>query len=343
MDIVTLALAKKYTKDTAIQFGAVKGAPCKVVGSSVNEDGDTVLELSWENDEGEKRRSFVVIRKGTDGISIKSVEVDEENHLIIEYSNGDKLDAGYIEATDKLSEDLIATVSIGTVTPGKKYEKGTTLETIIKDILIKTENPVGNISLVPSTSIYDIVNDEVNEITIHTTLTRKTYDISKLQFYVGSTLLKEVTTGISKGGSFECSYKPETPIKATTTFKIVVTDTEGNTGGSSTTINFVANSYYGIVESIVGEPTEAIIKTLNKNLKTTKGFVYKNIYCDYNKIVYAYPTTLGALSYIKDKVNNFTYYPGSFTRTTINVDGIPYYVYTQNDASAAENVELTFE
>lgn len=341
MDIVTLALAKKFTKDTAIQFGAVKGAPCKVVGSSENEDGDTVLELAWENDEGEKRRTFVVIKRGTDGISIKSVEVDEENHLIIEYSNGDKFDAGYIEATDKLSEDLIATVSIGTVTPGKKYEKGTTLETIIRDMLIKTENPVGNISLVPSTSIYDIVNDEVKEITIHTTLTRKTYDIAKLEFYVGSTLLKEVTTGIEKGGSFECTYKPETPIKATTTFKIVVTDTEGNTGGSSTTINFVANSYYGIIDPTVGSPTESMVKALLKNLKLSKGFVYKNIVADFNKVVYAYPTSFGALSSIKDVPNNINY-TNSFSRTTINIDGIPYYVYTQTDPSAADGVELTF-
>lgn len=30
ISVVTLALAKKYTKDTAAGMGAVKGAPCKI-------------------------------------------------------------------------------------------------------------------------------------------------------------------------------------------------------------------------------------------------------------------------------------------------------------------------
>lgn len=44
MDVITLALAKKFTKDTASQFGAVKGAPCKI---SKVEDKEDTTEITF--------------------------------------------------------------------------------------------------------------------------------------------------------------------------------------------------------------------------------------------------------------------------------------------------------
>ena len=76
----------------------------------------------------------------------------------------------------------------------------------------------------------------------------------------------------------------------------------------------------------MGDPTEAEIKTLNKTLKASKGYVYNNIVCDFNKIVYAYPQSMGALTSIKDVVNNFNY-TDSFTRTSVKVDNINYYLH----------------
>jgi len=65
MDVVTLALARKYTKDTASQFGAVIGAPCKVKSVQKNA-GISTITLEWKNDEGvTKETSFYV----NDGIS----------------------------------------------------------------------------------------------------------------------------------------------------------------------------------------------------------------------------------------------------------------------------------
>lgn len=342
MDVVTLALAKKFTEETAISFGAVKGAPCRVSRIEESEDGNSIITFEWVNDSGERRESTMTVKKGADGLSIKSLTVNEENHLIIVYSDDTEVDAGFIDPTDKLTSDLIATVSIGTVTEGKKYVKGTTLESILRDMLIKTEKPTIGISISPSKTIYDIVTETLPEVTISANAVKKTYDIKKIEFFVGNTLINTIEEGVTAGGKFDYFYRPATPIKETTTFKVVVTDVEMNTGTSSVTVNFAANSYYGFVEPTVGEPTEAMIKALNKNLKLSKNYVYKNIVCDYNKVVYAYPQSFGALSMISDEVHHFEY-TNSFSRTSLKVDGIDYYCYTQTDPSAASGLELTFK
>lgn len=66
LSAVTYALAKKYTDETAIEFGGLKGAPCQV--KSVQKDnGRTTITLEWKNSEGETRESYIYI---DDGVSI---------------------------------------------------------------------------------------------------------------------------------------------------------------------------------------------------------------------------------------------------------------------------------
>ena len=65
---VTYALAiknaKKYTDETAIAFGGLKGAPCQVK-SIEKKDGQNIVTLLWENNEGETRESQIIIDDGT--------------------------------------------------------------------------------------------------------------------------------------------------------------------------------------------------------------------------------------------------------------------------------------
>lgn len=114
------------------------------------------------------------------------------------------------------------------------------------------------------------------------------------------------------------------------------------TAAASKTITFISQSYYGLVDAETGEPTEALVKTLNKTLKNTKRYVYSGITTDWAKICYAYPAELGKLTSIMDKVNNFNY-TTSFQLNTKTIDGISYYVYTLIEPTGADNVELTFE
>lgn len=61
---VAYALSKKYTDDTAAQFGGLKGAPCKVK-SVIKSDGVSIITLEWKNDAGETQTSEVRVNDGT--------------------------------------------------------------------------------------------------------------------------------------------------------------------------------------------------------------------------------------------------------------------------------------
>lgn len=64
LSAVTYALSKKYTNETAIQFGGLKGAPCKIK-SVTKKDGQNIIVFEWKNDEGETRESTLTVDDGT--------------------------------------------------------------------------------------------------------------------------------------------------------------------------------------------------------------------------------------------------------------------------------------
>lgn len=57
-------LSKKYTDETAIQFGGLKGAPCKVK-SVVKQHGQNIITLEWKNDAGDTRETQFTVDDGT--------------------------------------------------------------------------------------------------------------------------------------------------------------------------------------------------------------------------------------------------------------------------------------
>ncbi|MBR1554484.1 MAG: hypothetical protein IJ644_03700, partial [Oscillospiraceae bacterium] len=64
MDLVTLALAKKFTKDTADALGAVQGAPC-TIKSIVHRDGVNIVTFRWTGTSGEERETVMMVNDGT--------------------------------------------------------------------------------------------------------------------------------------------------------------------------------------------------------------------------------------------------------------------------------------
>ena len=64
MDIVSYVLSRKYTEETAAQFGAIKGANCQIK-SIVHQDGQNLVTFLWKNDEGDTRESVMVVNDGT--------------------------------------------------------------------------------------------------------------------------------------------------------------------------------------------------------------------------------------------------------------------------------------
>ena len=337
MDIITYALSRKYTEATADALGAVKGAPCRIE-SITKVDGTNVVKFKWIGDSGAVNYSIMTV---ADGTSVKSAVINENNELVIEYSDGTITNCGKIESKAELQEPLTATVEIGTVTNGKTYAKGTPLEQILRDMLIKYTPPAIILSATPSTKLYDIVTDSISTILLKAAVTKKTQDVKKVSFYAGSTVINEVTTGVASGGNFQYQYTPDTPINTDITFKATATDGK-QTSTSTFAIKFVAKSYYGICDADVSDPNETTIKSGTDNLKDTRNLTYSNITTNWGKVFYAYPKSFGALTYIKDEINNINYFD-SFQRSETTVDGIAYYCYTLIDPTAAENNQIVFK
>ena len=226
---------------------------------------------------------------------------------------------------------------------GVNHPVGTSLEDIIIAIiefLQPYEKPTVTLSLNPSTTLYDVVTQTLPTIKMTANVTKKTEDVKQIDFLVNDVVKQSVTTGVANGGSFSYAFTPPADTNTNTTFKVVVKDIKDGEGASTKVVKFVANSYYGIVDDGVN-PNEALVKNMNKVLKDVKGHKYAGITTDYGKVCYAYPSSFGALTSIKDLVNNINY-TASFNQTTMTIDGIEYFMYLQIDPSAANNVEITF-
>ena len=64
LNITTYALSKKYTDETAKEFGALKGASCQIK-SIVKQDGRNIVTFEWINSAEETRESVMYVDDGT--------------------------------------------------------------------------------------------------------------------------------------------------------------------------------------------------------------------------------------------------------------------------------------
>lgn len=398
LDIITLAVAEKYTRDTAIGLGAVKGAPCTISKIEEVTDG-TEITFKWTGDDGSTNTRKIKVE---DGVSVENITIGAGNHLLITLTDDTVIDAGELPVVDsasavpytnaskpsvtnvkegldasfsqsaedvsysnddptltnvklaidkalsqgaKLEQSLTVSNPIGSATNGKTYAQNTELETILRDILIKEEAPTLSLSITPSKTLYDVVEETVSNVTMSAVVGKKTYNLSKVEFYLNNSLVNTQNISASGTYTYNVSFSPAT--NSDFTLKAIVYDNRSGTPMSttkSTSVKFVGKSYYGTVSADVGEPSEAIIKALQNNvLKDTKNLTYSGITMDYGKVVYAYPKSFGELSTIKDEKNNFTYYPGNFTKLTKEIDSIQYLVYISNEPAQSEDLELVFK
>ena len=97
------ALAKKYTNDTVIGLGGIKGKNC-IIQSAIKTNGITDVIFQWTDDNEEVQTTSIQVADGKDDIAITNVDVNEFNHLICMLSDGTIIDAGEIAVSIKASE-----------------------------------------------------------------------------------------------------------------------------------------------------------------------------------------------------------------------------------------------
>lgn len=122
MDLLTYALAKKYTDEAVSGGGAIKGKNCTISAIEPITGGNKVT-FAWELDDGTPQTSVLNVMDGTQGApgqdgqdgapgadgkdgangkdgapgrGVQSVTIDENNHLIITYTDGNTSDAGLL-------------------------------------------------------------------------------------------------------------------------------------------------------------------------------------------------------------------------------------------------------
>lgn len=365
MDAVTLALAKSYVAKTADSLGSLKGAPCTI--SKIEEtDNGSIVTYKWTGTSGAIETRTMTVKNG---VGIQSIVRDNANNKVIytmtdgtqhtvndieveavdvSYTNAEEptvnnvktaLDLLFEEGGGVLESPITANVQIGQVTNGKTYPVGTPLETILREILTEQLPPSVNVVISPSKTLYNIVTESIPSLTINCTVTKKSNDISKIEYFINGTLVHTVASGVADGGVFPYVYNTE--IKETTTIKVVVTDSEGLSATSTKKIEFYPVIYYGILDANTSTVTEQMIKTLNTKLQNTKVFTYENITTDWGKVCVCVPKMLGNITSIFDPINNLSY-NSTFETSTVSCNGYDYTVLKQIDASAASGITLKF-
>ena len=70
ISVTTLALAKKYTKDSLIGLGAIKGAPCTIT-NVIENPNEILVTFGWEDVNGGSKSTTITIPTGADGKSLE--------------------------------------------------------------------------------------------------------------------------------------------------------------------------------------------------------------------------------------------------------------------------------
>jgi len=316
-------------------------------------------------------------KEGKQGRGIKRSYVNEENHFIVVYDDDTEDDLGEIsvicvdtlnELTDveienpvngqvlvydaekgkwvngkggsggdsSLSADVTSNLAVGAIASGTTLPKLTTFTEFVQKLLITEIAPTTTFSASGS-GVKETGTSVTPTLTLNIT-GKGTGTPTAIKFYSGSTLLD---TQNYVDGTNTYTFTMADAITTTTTVKGVLEYKKSdNTNASvekSATYTFVMASYYGAVTT--APTTKAEIIALTKNVKTSKGqtatFTLNN-----QRSCYAYPASMGNLTSIKD-ANNFEYI-GSYTKTTVAVDGTNYNVYTLTDPVTATGFKQVY-
>ena len=162
--------------------------------------------------------------------------------------------------------------------------------------------------------------------------------ISKIELYHGSTLLSTKTSGITSGNN---SFSVNVSITSSTSTKYLTAKVYDSTGqtksANSSSFSFVYPYYYGVI-SASDTLSESLVKGLTKQVvsKGTKTYSYT---MNQQKAVIAYPAEHGNIAKILDE-NSFNV-TETFTKNTLTINGVSYYVYVLNDVNTT-TMKYTF-
>lgn len=233
---------------------------------------------------------------------------------------------GIAEGGGALTEDLTATITVGGIAANQKFDKDTSLEAILKALLVKDIDASVSVTLTPAAGVKKN-GTNVNLTNIKVTLTKGTCtSFEKITASVGGSELGTVepptltTETLTYNITVDENYTSDTTVNAILNCTQLSGKTDTKSGAAKYT--FVDPSFVGVL-STPDDLTEENISGLTEQLNTSKSA--SNVYNADNQImVFAYPKSYGELASIVDTA---TSYKLTWTKTTITIDSIDYYVY----------------
>ena len=222
-----------------------------------------------------------------------------------------------------ITHDIKSNQTVGGVDSGSTFIKGTAIEDIITTMLVREIAPTMTVGLIPTAGVKE-QGTSFTMTRVNVTITpNSASQLTSIQVLKNGSSLTTVNCTNTKT---TYNITVSTNISSNTTVKVIFTykDSTGVTKSIENTQSYTFNPaiYYGALadESAI---TDTNILTLTKVISNTKANT--ETFNTINQLmVYAYPTTFGELTEIKD-VN--TRYKLTWDKKTLTIGTVNYYVY----------------
>ena len=231
-----------------------------------------------------------------------------------------------------LTEEITTNIEVGGIKSGTLLGTGLTFNDYVRMVHVTYLAPGVTLTITPSTTLYK-VGTNVTGLVAKVTVTKKSEDITKIEFLVNDVVKETVTADVANGGTF--SYTVE-DFSTDTTIKAIVYDTSSNVPKTST-VKFVSPYYCGTTNDV---PTADTIVALTE-LVETKGSKTRTITCANKHVVIAYPASYGKLTSILDGngFENLT----DYTNIQETINSVSYEVYYTTGKKTLTNFKYTYK
>ena len=231
-----------------------------------------------------------------------------------------------------LIEDITTNIEVGGIKSGTLLGTGLTFNDYVRMVHVTYLAPGVTLSITPSTTLYK-VGSTVTGLVAKVTVTKKSEDITKIEFLVNDVIKETITTDVANGGTFSYTVDDFT---TDTTIKAIVYDTSSNVPKTST-VKFVNPYYCGTTDDV---PTADTILTLTE-LVEAKGSKTRTVTCANKHVVYAYPASYGKLTSILDGngFENLT----DYTNIQETINGVSYEIYYTTGKKTLTNFKYTYK
>ena len=184
-------------------------------------------------------------------------------------------------------------------------------------------------SFTPASTVNEI-GTEVGVVTLNVAVVKKTNPITSVTFYANDVAIETITTDVANGGTFSKDYDFETNVDTDVVFKVVVSDGILEDTTKTSTFSFVRNGFYGTDTDATPLTTSDQVRALTsvKNVKKGSTFTIQ-VPVGANKVVIAYPSTLGELKSVKFVESMNAEISTVFDKTAIQVEGANAYTSTE--------------